>query len=106
MNDNRSVQRIPTERPVILIVNEKKFEGKMIDLSAEGSRILIKSECEDTGAIELEFNLYSFSDIITMKGDIIHKNKVRDEYLIGISFNDSIQIHRGEIKKFIHQHPG
>lgn len=104
MNDNRSAQRIPTERPVTLSINEKKLDGKMIDLSVEGTRILVKSECEDSGSIELEFNLYSFSDTVTMSGEIIHKNKVRGEYLIGISFNDGIQIHRGEIKKFIQQH--
>jgi len=102
MNDNRTVHRVSTKRPVSVYIDGNKLEGKMIDISEIGAGIIMNSVCLENSNITLSFNLNSSKQSICVKGKIIHSYKVKDKCLVGIVFLEaSNEKTQNEILNFV-----
>jgi len=105
MNDQRKAERIATERPVNITHSETNIQGKMIDLSVMGCGILSQSEIKVGAPISLNFRLPSSGETdIQLDSVATHAQKVKQQYLIGVTFTDLSHHHSRAISDYISYH--
>lgn len=103
MDSKRLNLRVSTERPMVVYIEDKKINAKMIDLSEYGTKVIIKSSCLDADFIKLEFTLNSSNQLITMMGTIVHRCNVRGECLMGVEFTEDNNKFKKTIASFVQQ---
>ncbi|WP_084657257.1 PilZ domain-containing protein [Hydrogenovibrio kuenenii] len=104
-NDRRHFERVSTERPVTLRIQEQPIQGKMIDLSLRGAGVLIHDTCVTTNQIELSFVLPTNTNYaLSLSATITHSSPVRGQCLLGLEFINTPRSQETAIKEFIRFH--
>jgi len=102
-SDQRKYERILTERPVKLFINDTTLDAKMIDISIKGAGVLSKQICTDEKELQLEFHLPSMgAENLKLDAKVIHKANVRGECLMGLEFDPQNAAGENAIDEYIH----
>lgn len=104
--DKRQNERIATDRPVTLTLSPTQtIQGKMINLSTQGTGILIHAEPFNTTEIKIEFLLPTTGNHpIIQNAIIVHKCMIRQAYLLGLEFVINNAQNEHVIREFIRYH--
>lgn len=106
--ENRKVERVSTERPVevhhIKAVDPQDVKGKMLDLSVSGTGILTDSPIEENEQLKVLFSLPNQEQALSLSGTAIHAYKIRNQYLIGVQFNNISDFYASKIQEYITYH--
>lgn len=102
----RQCDRIATSQPTVIFRLNEEYTGKMIDISQSGSGIIANAEVSEGDDVCLKFTLPSSSSRVPLEvnGKVVHSNKVRQQYLIGVIFDEVDPAHDFAIRNFINQH--
>lgn len=102
----RKHQRVSTSQPTIILRHEDEYTGKIIDISQSGTGIIANAEVLEGDDVSLRFTLPTSDPRkpLEISGKVMHSNKVRQQYLIGVMFNDMEPAHDFAIRNFVSQH--
>lgn len=100
----RNAERISTERPIDIQRQNNQVSGKMLDLSVRGLGFVTDHEIKQDDTLCIGFQLPNYTQPLSLCGIAKHANKVRNQYLIGIEFDDVNDHQRMQINEFIANH--
>ncbi|MBN2865620.1 MAG: PilZ domain-containing protein [Thiotrichales bacterium] len=105
-NNQRNFERVSTSQPTIILHHQQEDTGKMIDISQQGSGVIADNAVLEGEDICLKFSLPTHASRVPFEinGKVVHSNKVRQQYLIGILFEDLNPTHESAIREFITHH--
>ena len=104
-SEKRHFDRITTERPISIQTGHGIFQGKMLDLSENGTGIITPDAIEKGENISVKFSLPALDrSSIELEGITIHAIQVRNQYLIGVKFTNLPIYMQSLIAEFIRYH--
>ena len=105
-NNQRQYERVSTSQPTIILHHQHEDTGKMIDISAQGSGVIANAPVLEGESVKLKFTLptHAIHSPFEISGKVVHSNKVRQQYLVGIVFDTIHPSYESAIREFISNH--
>lgn len=104
-SEKRQALRIQTSQPIeIYHADQHKDQGKMIDISIQGSGFIANHLVDEGEDLYIQFRLANSLSLMELKGRVTHSNKVREQYLVGLEFIEMDSAHQYAINEFISRH--
>lgn len=105
-NNQRQFERVSTSQTIVISHHEHEDAGKMIDISQQGSGLIADTPIDEGECICLKFTLPTSSNRTPFEVEaiVIHSNKIRHQYLVGVTFSKMDATHQAAIREYIARH--
>lgn len=102
-NYQRNTDRISVSKSITFLHRKAQEKGKMINLSMYGSGFISNKALEIGETIDIKFSLptSNINSELELQGKVIHSDKVKQQYLIGLKFTEVSSPYKMAIQEFM-----